>query len=438
MIFIRLFLAVSLAAAGAVSAAEGPARRPNVLVIVADDLGYGDIGVQGCRDIPTPQIDALAGNGVRATSGYVSCPLCSPSRAGLLTGRYQNRFGHEFNPGGKVPENFGLAVGERTLADYFQRAGYATGIIGKWHLGWKPAFHPLERGFQEFFGFLGGARPYLPGKQSGAFSRGRERVEEKEYLTDAFKRETLDFVSRHKAHPFFLYLAFNAVHTPIQATAEYEGRFPGIADQQRRTYAAMTSALDDAVGAVLARLRAEGLEEHTLIFFLSDNGGPVASNGSTNGPLRGTKTTTWEGGIRVPWLVQWKGQLPGGKTFDHPVMSLDIAPTALAAAGIPLPEKGKLDGVNLLPYLRGEDQGAPHPVLCWRFGKQTAVRKGDWNLVEADGSEGPRLFNLRDDVGQRKDLSAARPEVVRELQAAWNEWNKGNMAPAWNSGGAEE
>ena len=348
MLLIRLLFAVSIASPCVASAeqAHNPNRKPNVIVIVADDLGYGDIGVHGCKDIPTPHIDSIAKNGIRATNGYVSGPVCSVSRAGLLTGRYQNRFGHEYNPGAPVPENFGLPVGEATLADHFLRAGYATALIGKWHLGWKPEFHPLERGFQEFFGFLGGARTYLPGKLAVPFSRGRQRIVEKEYLTDAFRREALDFVSRHKEHPFFLYLSFNAVHTPILATEEYEMRFPDIAHKKRRTYAAMTSALDDAVGAVLAKVRAEGLEENTLIFFISDNGGPT-DNGSTNDLLRGTKTTTWEGGIRVPWLVQWKGQLPAGKTFDHPVIQLDIVPTALAAAGIPLPKDARLDGEGL-------------------------------------------------------------------------------------------
>ena len=192
----------------------------------------------------------------------------------------------------------------------------------------------------------------------------------------------------------------------------------------------MLSAMDDAVGAILAKLRTDGLEENTLVFFISDNGG-AKDNGSTNGVLHGTKTTTWEGGIRVPWLVQWKGHLPAGKTYDHPVIQLDIAPTSLAAAGIPIPAKAKFDGVNLLPFLRGENLAPPHAALFWRFGKQTAVRKGDWSLVEADGSEGKRLFNLREDIGQKTDLSASKPDIIRELERDWEEWNKGNIPPAW-------
>lgn len=404
-------------------------RKPNVIVIVGDDMGYADIGVHGCKDIPTPHIDALAKNGVRFTNGYVSGPYCSPTRAGLLTGRYQTRFGHEFNPGPVAAAQFGLPLTETTLAQRFRDLGYATGLVGKWHLGATQRFLPQDRGFQEYFGFLGGAHPYTPGK-GAAIYRGTKETDEKEYLTDAFRRESLAFIERHKKEPFCLVITFNAVHTPMQATEKYLKRFAQIKDATRQKYAAMMSAMDDAVGAVVAQLRELGLEENTLIFFFSDNGGP-AVNGSVNTPLRGRKATTWEGGIRVPWLMQWKGRLEAGKVVNYPVIQLDILPTALAAAGQEAKAEWKLDGVNLLPHLEGKKKGDPHTALFWRFGAQTAVRMGDYVLVAANGSKGKGLYNLRTDIGQTKDLSAEQQERVKEMQSAWDEWNKGNIAAAW-------
>ncbi|MBO0700834.1 MAG: sulfatase-like hydrolase/transferase, partial [Zavarzinella sp.] len=260
--------------------AADAARKPNILLIVSDDQGYADIGVQGCKDIPTPNLDALANAGVRCTNGYVSGPYCSPTRAGLMTGRYQTRFGHEFNPGAKGPD-VGLPLTETTLADRLKTAGYKTGLVGKWHLGGEPKFHPQQRGFEEFFGFTGGAHSYFPAKGPDVF-RGTSPANEKEYLTDAFAREAVAFIDRHKADPFFLYLAFNAVHTPMHATDDRLKKFAGIKDERRRTYAAMTLAMDEAVGKVMEKVRAAGLEEDTLIFFITDNGGPTMPGTTIN------------------------------------------------------------------------------------------------------------------------------------------------------------
>jgi arylsulfatase A-like enzyme len=446
-----LFLCWAIAAAAglptAAHSAEPAARRPNVLVILADDLGYADVGVHGCKDIATPHIDGIARDGIRCTSGYVSGPYCSPTRAALLTGRYQQRFGHEFNPallreGGAGQ---GLHPAEVTLARRLKDAGYATGLVGKWHLGEEDKFHPLNRGFQEFFGFLAGAHDYLrtDDKGYGPVYRGRERVELDGYLTDVLAREAAGFIDRHRDEPFFLHLAFNAVHTPLQAPEPALRQFAAIEAPTRRTYAAMTAKLDDAVGNVLDRLRAAGLEERTLVFFLSDNGGPIgkfAANGSRNSPLRGSKGDTWEGGIRVPFLVRWKGRLPAGKVYDPPVIQLDVHATALAAAGVEVQPGWKLDGVNLLPFLEGKDAGRPHAALYWRFGEQMAIRVGDWKLVRADlapdkqfGAIAPRpmLFHLGEDVGERNDQAAARPEKVKEMQEAWQKWNEGLAPAAW-------
>lgn len=410
--------------------------KPNVLLIVADDLGYGELGFQGNKEIPTPHLDSIAANGVRFTSGYVSGPYCSPTRAGLLTGKYQQRFGHEFNPGGRNGDEdapIGLTLKERTLADRLKAAGYATGMFGKWHLGNAPELHPLKRGFDEYYGFLGGAHSYFKiGKESNAILRGTEPVSEIDYTTTAFGRETAAFIEKHRERPWFAYLPFNGVHTPMEAPQAYLDKFAHITDEKRRTYAAMESALDDAVGIVLAKLAELKLEENTLVVFFSDNGGPTRANTSKNGPLRGFKTQVLEGGVRVPFAVQWKGKLPAGKVYDAPVIQLDVQPTVLAAAEIQPDAEHKSDGVNLLPYLSGEKAEAPHQALFWRFGKQRAVRSGDWKLL--DTGEGVKLYNLKDDIGEQKDLAAAQPEKLKELEAAYAEWNKSNQEPTWVPG----
>jgi arylsulfatase A-like enzyme len=414
--------------------AEPAGRRPNIVVIVADDLGYADLGCQGCKDIPTPHIDSIAQHGIRFTNGYVSCPVCSPTRAGLMTGRYQQRFGHEFNLGSvqKAADNFGLPLTEKTLPQLLKAAGYATGMVGKWHLGYRPEYHPQKRGFDEFFGFLSGSHPYLDARKqsNNPIVRGTQPVDEKEYLTDAFAREAVAFIGRHQKEPFFLYFAPNAVHAPLQAVAKYRDRFPNLKDEKRHTYAAMLSALDDAVGQVLGRLRAAGLEENTLVFFISDNGGPTPVTSSRNDPLRGTKGTVWEGGIRVPFLLQWKGKLPAGKVYDYPVIALDILPTSLAAAGVKPPPGTQLDGVDLLPYLSGRNSARPHETLYWRFGVQRAMRKGDLKLVWLDDRP-PQLYDLATDIGEQKDLAASRPEVVKSLQDEYARWNAQLMKPLW-------
>lgn len=423
---------------GAEAPAPGAARpdgRPNILVIVADDLGYAELGIQGCRDIATPHIDSLAAGGIRFTNGYVSCPVCSPTRAGLFTGRYQQRFGHEFNPGPSPAAGFGLPLTERTLADRMKALGYATGLVGKWHLGEDAAHRPLRRGFDEFFGFLGGAHPYTGLKRSSPapIMRGDEPVDEKEYLTDALAREAVGFVDRHRAAPFLLCLTFNAVHSPMQATPGRLEKLAAIADPARRTFAGMLTAMDDGVGRVLARLREHGLEERTLIVFLSDNGGPTDQTTSRNDPLSGRKGQVLEGGIRVPFLMQWKGRLPGGRVIDDPAISLDIAPTAIAAAGGAVDPAWGLDGVDLLPRLSGEKTPPPHETLYWRYGPQMAVRSGDWKLLRTAADGAHRLVNLAEDIAERRDLAASHPDLVKTMLAAYEGWNAGLAAPLWRA-----
>jgi arylsulfatase A-like enzyme len=379
---------------------------------------------------------------VRVTNGYVSGPYCSPTRAGLQTGRYQTRFGHEFNPNGHA----GLSLKETTLADHLKTAGYVTAAVGKWHLGAQEAMHPLKRGYDEFFGFLAGAHSYF--NVSGIL-RGTEQIKELDYTTDAFGREAIAFIDRHKSQPRLLYLAFNAVHTPMHATDDRLAKFPQIIDQKRRTYDAMMLALDEVVGRVRQKLAESGLEQDTLVTFISDNGGPtmpgVSVNASRNAPLRGSKRTTLEGGIHVPFLVSWPGHVKPG-IYEQPVIQLDLHATALAAAGVEAKPEWKLEGVDLIPFVSGQKSGAPHDALYWRFGQQMAIRSGDFKLVRydlnADTLTGQRnqgvtdfkLYNLREDIGESKDLAPAMPEKVKELQDKWNAWNAANVKPAWGEG----
>lgn len=419
--------------------------RPNIVVLLADDLGYADLGFHGSRQAVTPNLDTLAREGVRFTNAYATCPYCSPSRAALLTGRYQQRFGHEFNPAllRRGGAGQGLPTDEITVAQRLHDAGYATALFGKWHLGEEARFHPLARGFDEFVGFLGGMHDYLAADDPtwGPLLRGRQPATLDGHLTDVLAREAADFITRHRAKPFFLCLFFNAVHTPLEAPPAHSRRFEHVADPNRRGYLGLLSQLDAAVGTVLARLKTLNLDENTLVFFLSDNGGATAKfepNAARNDPLRGGKGDTWEGGIRVPLVARWPGTLPAGAVFRPPVIHLDIAGTALAAAGVTSPGP-PLDGVNLLPYATGRDSSAPHPALYWRFGSQMAVRAGDWKLVRPsrglheheDIAKEPLLFNLSDDSGETHDLAALHPGKVRELQALWDRWDAELVPPAW-------
>ncbi len=404
-------------------------RRPNAVLFVADDLGYADLGCYGGRDVPTPHIDSIANNGVRFTNGYVTAPVCSPTRAGLLTGRYQQRFGHEFNPGSTPEENFGLPLDQLTLPQLLKQHGYATGMVGKWHLGLRPDYHPLRRGFDEYFGFLGGAHAYvnLRKTERNPILRGTTPIDEDEYLTDAFAREAAAFVERHHDRPFFLYNPYNAIHTPMQATEKYLARFTAIKDERRRTMAAMLSALDDAVGRVLDKLREHALEQDTLVFFISDNGGPTQANTSRNDPLSGFKGQLWEGGIRVPFIVQWKGALPPGES-NVPVTALDIFATSIAAAGLQPPRN--LDGADLRRLLRQDAGEAADRALYWRFGEQSAVRVNNLKLLKIPEHE-PMLFDLSTDPAEKTDLAAQQPEKVAQLRKTYEKWNAQLVPPKW-------
>ena len=409
----------------------GAASRPNFVFIVADDMGYADCGVQGCSDVPTPNLDALATGGARFTNGYVTGTVCSPSRASLMTGRYHYRDGvKDWIPPGKP----GLNPSVPTIATYLKQSGYETGIVGKWHLGEDATCHPFQRGFNAFFGFLGGGRSYFPDKPTSPNQpvnhytqvvRGNDPVPESEYLTSAFAREAVSFINTHRQHPFFLYLAFNAVHTPMQPPAG-EDRFASIADPKRRAYAGMLASMDQAVGRVSEALQSTGLERNTFICFISDNGGPItrnAPNASKNTPLRGGKGETWEGGIRVPFFVKWTGTIDAGKVIHQPVIQMDLTATTLELAGAKADPQWPIDGKNIMPLLKGSNTPV-HDQLCWSYEHQWAIRHGNWKLTVAGPKKDakPALFDLDQDPQEQSDLSEQHPDKVESLRNRWEKW----------------
>ena len=413
-------------------------RPPNIVLIFADDLGYADTGVYGSKTIPTPNIDALAKRGVRFTDAYVTAGTCSPSRAGLMSGRYQQRFGFEFNTAGAAithHESRGLDPAVITFPKVLQHTGYATGMFGKWHLGTRSYFHPNTRGFDDFFGFLAGAHGYFPVKKKervySTIMRNNTHLKEPEYLTDAFARETVRFIHKNKDKPFFAYVPFNAVHTPIEASKKYLDRFLDVKNPQQKTYNAMVSALDDAVGAIITALKETQTEKNTLVIFINDNGGPIYTRVQSNAPLRLGKLFLFEGGIRVPMIMSWPGVLEAGSIYRQPVSSLDIYPTLCAAAGVVLPPELKLDGVNLLPHLNGEIKAAPHEALFWSNGPNKAVRLGQWKMVQTH--DHVWLFDLENDIGETKNLALAKPEILKMLQAKLKQWQGQMKPPAWPS-----
>ncbi len=473
-VVLRVLVVLPMVALGAsLSADDG---RPNIIVFFADDLGYGELGCQGNPEIPTPYIDSIAESGVRFTAGYVAGPNCSPSRAGLLTGRTPTRFGYEFNPIGARNEEpgIGLPSKEVTIAETLQDAGYTTGLIGKWHQGGGAEYHPFRHGFDEFFGFTHEGHYFVPPPWKGVTTmlrrkslpdgskgrwegekrliysthmksaepdydannpivRGGQPVVESEYLTDAFTREAVDFIDRHDDKPFFLYLAYNAVHSPLQGADKYMKKFAHIEDVHRRIFAAMLANMDDSVGAVMNQLRKSGLEENTLVFFLSDNGGPTRELTSSNLPLRGEKGQMYEGAMRVPYMVQWKGKIPAGEVYHQPVSSFDIYATAVAnSAGVTVPEQ--VEGVDLIPFLKGEDQGRPHETLYWRQGGKAAMRHGDWKIVRMGkrlqaGRAKWELYDLSKDISEQTNLAGVHPEILAELISRWNEMNSEMVDP---------
>lgn len=417
-----------------------PAQNsPNVIVILSDDAGYNDFECYGGNEIPTPHINTLAKEGTKFTNAYVTASVCAPSRAGLLTGRYQQRFGFEHNMSG-VPaigfskQDMGLDRKEKTIADYLKSNGYKTIAIGKWHLGNTDAYFPLKRGFDEFYGFKEGHRNFFGYKEKrdevyALYDNEKIIPEEKiTYLTDMFTDKAVSFIEQNKSRPFFIYLAYNAVHTPLQAKESDLKKFSYIKNKDRRTYAAMMASMDEGIGKIIATLKNNGLEKNTLIFFVNDNGG-ATNNGSDNGILRGMKGSKWEGGIRVAYIMKWPEHIKRDKIYNNSVSTLDVAATVIAAAGnetFPV----ELDGVNLLPFL--SNNKTPHKELFWRRGVAAAVRSGKWKLIRVK-SNPVLLFNLYKDKSETQNLAWKYPHRVKKMMQKIEHWEKNLSSPHWYS-----
>ena len=425
--------ALFIASVFALSACTGIAQeeqKPNFIIILADDLGYADVGFTGSTQIKTPHIDAIANDGIVFTDGYVSAPVCSPSRAGLLTGRNQVNFGYDNNLSEPLKQfngdYSGLPVEEKTIADRLGDLGYVNGIIGKWHLGEAEHFHPTKRGFDEFWGYLAGGHNYFPAKTSNKkYNRplvsNYKEPQPITYLTDNKGDECVDFIKRHKDEPFFLYASFNAPHAPMQATEEDLKLYSHIEDEKRRTYAAMVHRLDVNIGRMVDELKKQGIYENTVIVFFSDNGGPDTNNGSINAPYNGRKGILLEGGVRVPFTMSYPAKLKPG-TYNNVISALDLTPTFVELAGGKITKKDKFDGVNIFPYITNKIEGHPHETLMWRFTISAGIRKGNWKLVRLPDRM-PMLFDLEKDPSEQNNVALENVELVEAMMKELGDWD---------------
>ncbi len=417
-------------------------ERPNVIILYADDAGYADFGFQTHTDPAmrnlTPHIDSIARSGARCTNAYMSGAVCSPSRAGMLTGRYQERFGHELN----IPPGYmkgGMSLEEKTIADRMKRIGYRTGIIGKWHLGYPRPYQPNRRGFDFFYGLLQGSRPYFPMKKvtpHRVIQRNGKPLPEVGYVTDRIGDGAIEFIRESAGKPFFLFVSFTAPHGPLQPKPEDEAKLGHIENAKRRKYAGLIMSLDDNIGRILKTLDELKLASNTLVIFTNDNGGQTMT-GAVNTPLRGRKGQIWEGGTRVPMAFRWPGKIKAGTVIDDPIISLDFLPTFVALGGGDVDPAWKLDGVNLLPRLTGQvDRLATRP-LFWRIhgpDRESSVREGDWKLVLLDHAPGTaaQLYHLPNDIGEERDVASEHPEIASRLEQKLRGWEKELISPLWS------
>ncbi|NVK23905.1 MAG: sulfatase-like hydrolase/transferase [Gammaproteobacteria bacterium] len=415
---------------------------PNILFILSDDAGYADFGFHGSNEIPTPNLDNLASQGMLFKQAYVSAAVCGPSRAGLLTGKYQQRFGFEENnvPGymsqnGALGDDMGLPLNEKTIADYLKQQGYRTALFGKWHQGNADRFHPLERGFDEFYGFRGGARSFWPFNKGNPNHRREDfhetgfanYAEPEQYYTDELADQTISFIKRNKQQPWFAYLSLTAPHAPMHASDDDLEHFPKLTGT-RKIYAAMMRNMDRNIGRVLKQLDALGLSKNTLVVFTNDNGGPTDHNSANNHPLSGTKANHLEGGIRVPMLMRWPNVTKPNSKFEYPVSLLDLLPTFHAAANGNDIEG--IDGVNLTPYITGANQQRPHQRLYWKKENRGAIRDGDWKLLRFPDRPA-ELYDLSQDQTEVNNVAAKHPELVKDLYKKLFNWELTLDRPAW-------
>lgn len=461
---------------------------PNIIFILADDLGKSDLSIYGGTHLNTPHIDAIGREGVVFNEAYVTAPICSPSRAAIMTGRYQERFGYYVQPEEKYPRNYlyyymgkyfirkndwvldtkpsypakkqikkqGLPPDEITLAELLKAKGYHTGIIGKWHLGFENGFKPNQRGFDYQYGFYSAFTLYADKKDpkiethihhefsdkymwrkgrsgTGAILRNDTLVEEKEYLTFKIKDEAIHYMEKHQHQPFFLYLPFSAPHAPYQVTKEYYNKFSWVTDHNKRVYYAMVAAFDDAVGEIMQKLKDLNLEENTIIYFLSDNGGASYIGATDNYPLKGGKFSTFEGGINVPFMMKWKGKIPAGIVYNKPVISMDVFASSIAASHTELPHDRVYDGRDLVPYVTGEKNEDPHTALYWKAFHIKAMRKGDWKFIINTRDHWALLYNLKNDKSENINLKSVKPDVLKEMLEDFERWDKETKAPLWPS-----
>jgi arylsulfatase A-like enzyme len=462
-------------------------RSPNILLIVVDDLGKSEVSCYGSTTVKTPHIDQFAKEGIQFTDCYVTAPVSAPSRASLLTGRYNERYGFETQPMENYPSNLpnywlgkymvgkgefvldekprfppewqiqkqGLLPTEINLAEFLKMRNYSTACIGKWHLGFSKDHIPNKRGFDYQYGFYGAFSLYSEKrkdpdmvnfiqdsfsakhqwktgrKETSAIRRNDKIIKEKRYLTDAIKEEAISYMAIHKNEPFFLYVAFNAVHVPFQAPRDYYEMYDSVSDKNKRVYYAMVSALDDAIGEMMEKLKSLGLENNTIIYLVSDNGGAAYTKATDNKPYKGGKLTMFEGGVNVPFMMKWKGKLPEGMIYENPVSSMDIFMTSIKLAECELPDDRVYDGTDLMPFLKSGKTGAPHESFYWKADQIHAMRKGDWKYLQSIRDGWIELYNLREDRYEHIDLHNVRPEELKKLQEIFDRWNKEQLPPLW-------
>ena len=432
---------------GMISCSTNEEQPPNVIVIISDDQGYADVGFHGSEEIFTPNIDRIANNGVIFSEGYVSYAVCSPSRAGLITGKYQNRFGYTRNILLAPKDSLmGLPLSEQTLPDVLRKANYKTKAIGKWHLGAHESLVPERRGFDEFFGFLIGGHRYFPGdltindltearrQMDGYVTRiydNGKRIDTKKYLTEELSDNAVQFIEDNSDNPFFIYLSYNAPHTPLQATERDLERNKHIEVEKRRTYAAMVSSMDDGIGLILDKLEEKKITDNTIVIFFSDNGGVEWYNFSDNGVLRGIKGDFFEGGIRVPFTMQWPKKIKPGITYDKPIIALDVFATVASAASAEKYIKNDIDGVDLLPYLTGDKFGLPHEYLYWQNPDKDidVVRDERYKYLRIKNDE--YIFDLKNDISEETNIINSSKPIYDRLKSQFKEWEKGMIDPVF-------